>query len=59
MLLGNEVLYNTHFGSLHAAANVVQDAWRVFSRAVDAPCAHKCLLRDHERRRRAPMHTNP
>ena len=50
MLLGNEVLYNTHFGSLHAAANVVQDAWRVFSRAVDARAASDDALATIRRR---------
>lgn len=50
VLLGNEVLYNTHFGSLHAAANVVQDAWRVFSRAVNARAASDDALATIRRR---------
>jgi glyoxylase-like metal-dependent hydrolase (beta-lactamase superfamily II) len=34
VVLGDEVMYNQHFLSLHSAASSVCDAWRVFSRAV-------------------------
>ena len=50
VLLGNEVQYNTHFASLHACANVVQDAFRVFSRAVNARAAS-----DDRGRRKRPF----
>ena len=34
VVLGDEVMYNQHFLSLHGAASTTCDAWRVFSRVV-------------------------
>ena len=36
VVLGQEMLYNAHFGSLHRAAGALADAWRIFEKVVNA-----------------------
>ncbi|KAJ1450576.1 beta-lactamase-like protein [Pelagophyceae sp. CCMP2097] len=39
--LGQEISYNQHFQSLHAASSSIADSWRLFCRVVHAADAHR------------------
>lgn len=53
ILLGAELMYNSHFSSLHKAAATVCESWRIFARTVNARAASEeaiVMLRESTQR---------